>query len=303
MKKEIKALKILKKFNDFKILSKNSNHDEVIITKPSLSRAGLALFGWSNVSTSNSIITWGTKEAKFFDSLTNDELKKKLNYIASLNHPMILLSVNFDKKYVPVILSIFKKTIIVDTMWHVREIFDSLGSWLTEAFADEKIVHGCLVIVNGLGILISGESGIGKSEAVLELLKSGHIFVADDSVVITRVGRKFFGKPAKITKGFLETRGLGIIDVYKTYGQRAIRDWARIDLVIELKSGLNVEQDRTSRQLLQYKIHDSHLPKIILPVLSGRPIGVMVEITVDVFTNYKTNVDNSLNTIKERISQ
>ena len=301
MKKEIKATTILAKFKSFKVLSKNLNYDNLVITKPSLSRAGLSLFGWSNMNTTNSIITWGTKESKFFDSLTTEVLKSKLEYIANLNHPIILLSINFDKKYVPVILKTFKKTLVIDTTWHVREIYDSLGSWLTESFAPEKIVHGCLVIVNGFGVLIMGGSGIGKSEAVLELLKSGHIFVADDSVIVTRVGRKFFGKPAPITRGFLETRGLGIIDVHKTYGERAIRDWARIDLVIELKNGIAKNIDRISGQLLKYNIHDSSIPKIHLPVLSGRPIGVMIEVAIDVFTNYKENVGNSLKVIKERI--
>ncbi|UWV80222.1 hypothetical protein NW072_06205 [Mycoplasmopsis felis] len=123
-------------------------------------------------------------------------------------------------------------------------------------------VYGCLVLIGGIGVLIIGQSGAGKSEAALELVQRGHVLISDDSVLIRDNGNIFIGSSPKITKDFLEARGIGIIDIKRAYGIRSVTGSSIINLVVELvKVDKQNELDRLGVDFLQFPIFTVILKK------------------------------------------
>jgi HPr kinase/phosphorylase len=140
-------------------------------------------------------------------------------------------------------------------------------------------MHGVLLEVYGLGVLIFGKSGIGKSECALELVKRGHMLVADDVVDIRKMsGRRLIGSGVSVTKDLIEVRGLGIINIRDLFGIGGILDKAEIELVIELEEWQeNDKCERIGAQENFCSILDVEIPKVSIPVGPGRNLAVLVE--------------------------
>lgn len=143
-----------------------------------------------------------------------------------------------------------------------------------------KIVHGVLVEIKGLGVLIMGESGIGKSECALDLIMRGNRLIADDVVEIYRKrNKKLMGRGHGMLKNYLEIRGVGIINIKEMFGKNAIKDEAEINLIIELvrwKEG--EEYDRLGMRRNYYNLCNNRIPYMRIPVTSGRNMATIVEI-------------------------
>ncbi len=144
------------------------------------------------------------------------------------------------------------------------------------------ILHGELVRVHGVGVLISGKSGMGKSEIVLELIQRGHQLVADDRVDCFRIHNQLIGRPTPMIEGFMELRGVGIIDVEKMYGIASITKQTNIDLMITLESFRNTSdydrvgiEEKTYQEILGIKILEMRIP-----VSAGRPMATIIETAV-----------------------
>ncbi len=166
-----------------------------------------------------------------------------------------------------------------DTSTFIREI----TTFLDDQLAATTYVHGVLVSVYGLGVLIQGDSGVGKSECALELLKRGHILVADDVVEVKRrIGYMLVGNSPKNIKHYMEVRGLGIIDVELLFGIGSIMDQALIEMHVKLESvtaGANLgAYDRTGLQQAEVNILDVPVPSLRLPVTPGRNLAVLIEV-------------------------
>ncbi len=163
--------------------------------------------------------------------------------ILSKSTPLILLSKGVTNNIVKLVVKQANKLEIpvCSTHDHLSASISTIGSYLANYFAPHKDIHGSLVIVNGVGVAIVGEPGIGKSEAVLELIQNNHSFVSDDTIVLKRIGKQFIGYPAVITRELLEARGIGLIDISLVYGAKVIKDSSPVDLVVEL-----VTQDHTT---------------------------------------------------------
>ena len=144
-------------------------------------------------------------------------------------------------------------------------------------------MHGVFLNIHGKGVIIKGDSGIGKSEIALELVKRGHLLVADDAVELYHIGQKIVGKAPAVLANLLEIRGIGVIDVSKMFGISAILDRNDVDLVIQLErwvpsreyTRVGVEENDISEDVLGIKI-----PKIVVPVSSGRSMSVIIEAAV-----------------------
>lgn len=166
-----------------------------------------------------------------------------------------------------------------DTSTFIREI----TTYLDDQLAATTYVHGVLVSVYGLGVLIQGDSGVGKSECALELLKRGHILIADDVVEVKRrIGYMLVGNSPKNIKHYMEVRGLGIIDVELLFGIGSIMDQALIEMHVKLESvaaGANLgAYDRTGLQQAEVTILDVPVPSLRLPVTPGRNLAVLIEV-------------------------
>lgn len=149
---------------------------------------------------------------------------------------------------------------------------------------DQTQLHGVLIRVADVGVLLTGNSGIGKSECALELIEKGHQLVADDVVAITRTDDSVVGRSPALTFELLEIRGLGIINVRQLFGDAAVLNESRIDLCIELSK--DAEVDRLDGALSESCIAGCEIPQFVLPVNSGRNLSTLVETAVRIFRQH-----------------
>ena len=167
---------------------------------------------------------------------------------------------------------------------------------LDEALAPETLIHGVFLNIYGKGVIIKGDSGIGKSEIALELVKRGHLLVADDAVELYHLGQSIVGKAPEVLTNLLEIRGIGVIDVSKMFGISSILDKDKVDLIIQLDrwvpsreyTRVGVEENDSTEEILGVKI-----PKIVVPVSSGRSMSVIIEAAVMNMRLREYGVDSS----------
>ncbi len=256
------------------------------VVSATISRMGIEITGGKTIGDSPHIIGWGTKEKKFFESKDESDIKNIISELITTETPLVILSNGMDGKVKNIILDICHKTKTPVTApdLHLSEINIMVSPFLAEKLSPSVSIHSSLVIVNGYGVAIMGKSGIGKSEVVLELIQKGHSFVADDSVLIKRIGGRFFGEAEFITKGILEARGIGLIDVPLVYGYSSTKEQTEINLVIELIDADEIEDvDRLGTKSMTMKVLNGSIPKIELPVKTGRSTSVLVEVAVEAF--------------------
>ena len=166
---------------------------------------------------------------------------------------------------------------VLVTATRTGDFIRAATAWLEERLAPETTLHACLVEVHGLGTLILGSSGIGKSEAALDLISRGHRLVADDAVLVRRISPTVLrGRTAELLAHHMEIRGLGVIDIEALYGTLATLDDRQIDLVVELTEWSD-ESDRLGTEESTYTLLDVALPLVRIPVQAGRTLGLLIE--------------------------
>lgn len=298
-------LEVKKIVHRFKLKVINSKKADLSreIDRPAIHRQGLELLDAAKITKGNhNVIGWGTKESKFLEKFSDKEREKILKKVLNNQSPLVILSIGVLPVVIETVLKVcneFKIPLVV-TDQHLADITMTVGWYIVKYLAQSTTIHGSLVVVNGVGVMIIGESGIGKSEAVLELVQKGSAFVSDDSVILKRIGTEFVGEPAELTKDFLEARGIGLINIPKIYGLRATKDSVNVDLVVELlpSKALNTV-DRLGNQNLKYEVLDGTIPKVQIPVENGRALSSLIEAAVNVYTA-KVHGHDPLEVISER---
>lgn len=163
---------------------------------------------------------------------------------------------------------------------------------MLERQAKVEAVHASLAIINGVGVMIKGPSGIGKSEALIELLQKGHTFVSDDTVELYRIGDTFYGRPAALTEGLLEARGIGLVNIPFIYGAKAVKEKTSVELVVELQPAeVQNELDRLGNKDLRFEVLQGNIPLIQIPAVSGRSMASLIEAAVNVYLARKAGMD------------
>lgn len=246
-----------------------------------VNRPGLAFAGYFEHFPQERIQIIGLGEHTYLNSLTADRQREVFETFFSFSSiPCCILArgleplpemLRFQQKY---------KVPLLRTSLTTTQLMGELIYYLEDKMAPTTRVHGVLVSVYGLGVLIMGNAGIGKSECALELVKRDHMLVADDVVEISqRSGGLLVGRGEEIIRHHMEVRGLGIIDVRSLFGIGFILDESRIELVIRLESwGTDLEYERVGLEEHYTSILDVKVPEIILPVGPGRNLAVLVEI-------------------------
>ena len=201
------------------------------------------------------------------------------------------MEVDIAKEYgIPVLLS------EMTTTWLMQEV----SAYLDVLLAPTEMVHGSLLDINGVGVLLTGSSGMGKSETAIELINRGHRIIADDAVIVKKVRNELVGSAPDKIKHFIEVRGLGIIDVQDMYGVGAVLDSEDIDLVIHLDNDANLaEYDRLGTTDNTCEILGESRPQINVPVLAGRNLAVIVEVATRNFQLKKQGYD-ALSELRKR---
>jgi HPr kinase/phosphorylase len=242
-------------------------------------RPGLALTGYTQYFHEKSVQVFGKQEISYLEGLGPRLKKRFIEKIFHYNFPcsVITWSMSAPKEMIEASNS-YKRPLLGTSMPTTRFII-ALTHYLESKFASQTTLHGGLVDVYGVGVLILGKSGVGKSECALELLERGHRLVADDVVEIRSVGGMLIGRSAKLIQHHMEIRGLGIINIKDLFGARAICPQKQIELVVNLEEWQkDKEYDRLGLDESAMDILGISIPKLIIPVRPGRNIAVIVEV-------------------------
>ncbi len=250
------------------------------ITQPSVNRPGLALSGQLTNFRADSVQVFGHSEYEFCLKENKTRLRTNITKILSEGTaPCIVMTGDLDP------LPAIRKGCLNADVSVLKTAMDS-SAFMAEfsRFMDEKLspithIHGVLVRVSGIGVLIRGDAGIGKSECALELIKRGHILVADDVVEVQkRWGRYLVGSCPTMLKHYMEVRGLGILDVPLLFGVGSTLDETNIDMEVFLTSPTKLPIDRLGVEQKTTDILGVEVPSLHLPVTPGRNLAVLIEV-------------------------
>jgi len=244
-----------------------------------ISRPGLFLAGFYNHFAQDRVQVIGQQETEYLKTLTKQEREKAREEFFKQEFPCVILSSGLvpDKEA----LAIAKKhgRLLLGSKARSTILLSDLSLYLNETLAPSTRCHGVLADIYGIGVLIIGKSGVGKSETVLELLQRMHRLVADDAVDIKCVANRLIGSSPESIRHFTEVRGLGLIDISLMYGASAFVDEKQIDLVINLEEwDASKEYDRLGSYTATHKILDVELPMHTIPVKTGRNLAVILEV-------------------------
>ena len=251
-----------------------------IIREPTVNRPGLVLSGFTRYFASKRIQVIGNAEAYFLKALSADERSKRYDVVLSFKIPCIVFSRDLypDKQFLK---ASEKSDVPVFQTPLITMKFINLATLALEMmFAPRATEMGSMVDILGVGVIIRGESGIGKSESVLALIERGYSLVADDITKVTLVdGRDVIGTSAELTRNHMEVRGIGIINVAAMFGVKSIRSKKRVDLVVSLKPWNETQEvDRVGMENEHVKILGIDVPHITIPVRPGRDLARLIEV-------------------------
>ncbi|MEW9096203.1 MAG: HPr(Ser) kinase/phosphatase [Clostridiaceae bacterium] len=292
---------LIKDFN-LEVITKGG--ENIHITINDINRPGLQFSGFYSYFANERVQLIGKAEWSFLDVMPEELRNKRLKKFFQFETPCVIMTRGLEPhKELLENASRYGRWVLRSEDISTRFI-NKLTNYLDEKLAPETRLHGVLVDVHGIGILITGESGIGKSETALELIKRGHRLVADDAVDIKEIEGKLLGRSPYVTSGMMEVRGMGIIDVPALYGLSSVLDVKTIGLVIHLEQWV---QDKTYDRLgidgETMQILNASIRKITLPIRPGRNIAIIIE-TAAVNYRYSLNSDiTPVDTITTRMDE
>ena len=245
-----------------------------------ISRPGLEMAGYFTHYPANRVQLLGKTELSFYDMLLPHERIERMKKLCSPETPAIIISHNMKVPEELKIASNEEHVPVLTAKMATTRFSSLLTNYLESKLAPTTAVHGVLVDIYGVGILITGKSGVGKSETALELVKRGHRLVADDCVEIRQEAENtLIGNAPKLIEHLLEIRGIGIIDIMTLFGASAVRSFKRISLIIDLEIwDKSKTYDRLGIEEEKMKIIDTDLTKLTIPVRPGRNLAVIIEV-------------------------
>jgi len=250
------------------------------ITEQNLHRPGLALAGFVDLFSYSRVQVFGNTEMKYLAQLSDEKKKETLEKILQFDIPCIILT--DDNQPVLSLIEISNRyhVPLFGTPYPTTKLTYFVSDFLDDQFTERISIHGSFVDVYGVGILFVGKSGVGKSEVALDLVERGHRLVADDLVILTKKGEGILmGSGTTLAKHFMEIRGLGIIDVEKMFGIRAIRRQKRLEIIVELEIWDDkAEYNRTGLDESSVNISGVEILYVKLPILPGKNITVISEV-------------------------
>ncbi|MEG0842795.1 MAG: HPr(Ser) kinase/phosphatase [Romboutsia sp.] len=245
-----------------------------------LNRTGLQFAGYFEYFAYERIQIVGKTEYNYFSQMDNDTRDEVLDKFFSYEIPALIVSRDLEVK--PDVIEKAKKynRVVLSTRRNTTRLVNRLSNYLDNRLAPHTTIHGVLVDVYGIGVLIKGESSIGKSETALELIQRGHRLVADDAVEIRKLDDSMLvGQSPELLRHFLEIRGIGIIDVRSLYGVGAVKNSKMIDIVVHLEGwDENKYYDRLGLDKEYEEILGVNLEKLVVPVKPGRNTAMILEV-------------------------
>jgi HPr kinase/phosphorylase len=250
------------------------------ITSPHIQKTGLALAGFHTYLKAGRVLVFGESEVRYLESLTSPALVEATRLALACDVPCVLITGGFRPADALVIEAERLRVPLLQTAVGTPAAIAKLSSLLEDHLAERETIHAVLMDILGLGVLIAGESGIGKSECALDLIVRGHRLVADDTVEVRRRAETLLiGTCSELTQHHMELRGLGVINVKDLFGIASTRSSKRIELVVRLERW---DETREYERLGIDDVFDTILglkvPLVHMPVAPGRNIAILVEV-------------------------
>lgn len=254
--------------------------DKKDIVVSDISRPGLELTGYFNFYPHERVQLFGRTEISYAKgSMTSDERLDIYQRMAHEDTPAFVISRGLPIPQELTVAAKAKNIPVLGSTLPTSRLLSNMTNFLEGKLAERQSVHGELVDIYGLGVLITGDSGVGKSETALELVKRGHRLIADDRVdVYQQDEQTLVGESPKILRHLLEIRGVGIIDVMNLFGAGAVRTETDINLIVHLENWSDDKKfDRLGNGQETRKFFDVEIPRITIPVRTGRNLAVIIE--------------------------
>lgn len=247
------------------------------IEEPSVNRPGLALSGFFTYFAKKRIQVLGNSEISYLRKLVPEIRLERFTKLCEQDIPCIVVA----RQHVldPELTAIARahRITVISSPRPTMSFLNEATIRLERDFAPRTTLHGCMVDYRGIGVLVMGKSGAGKSETAIGLLEKGAALVADDSVLIRQVGGELITRAKDFARGYLEMRGIGIINVANLYGLSAIRPEKRLDLVVDLRPATDLNKvDRIGIRQKKYRILDVEIPLVEIPVAPGRDTARLI---------------------------
>lgn len=275
---KVKLKDLVEKMN-LKCLTPDVDDSDIVVKIPDINRPALQLTGFFDHFDAERIQIVGFVEYRYLNQMSEVEKERIYDELTSYKMPAIIYCRGLEPEQ-----SLLEKATKAGVPIYITDVKTSafmaeVIRWLNVELAPCISIHGVLVDVYGVGVLITGESGIGKSESALELVKRGHRLVSDDVVEIRKVSDEtLVGSAPDITKHFIELRGIGIVDVKALYGVQSVRETQNIDLVIELEDwNKDKEYDRLGLEEQYTEYLGNKVVCHQIPIRPGRNLAIIVE--------------------------
>ena len=250
------------------------------ITESNLHRPGLALAGYLELFTFQRVQVLGNTETRYLRHLPREDAHKAFGKLVSFPLPCIILTGDNEVEDECLAIATKAGVPVLRTSLPSTDFMFVLRDFLSDQFATQQSIHGALVDVYGIGLLITGKPGIGKSEIALDLVERGHRLVADDVVIVTKKEEQLLmGSGTDLVQHYMEIRGLGLVDIRAMFGVRAIRFQKRVEVVVDLHHwDRTVEYTRLGMVDELTSILGVDLPLVKLPITPGKNVTVLCEV-------------------------
>ena len=256
-----------------------ADYETALVGIKDVNRPGLQLVGYFDYFDERRLQVIGMAETQMLEGLTSEQRKESFAALFAYSIPALVIARGLD--IFPECLEMARK--YQRTILHTKEttvdFTTNVIGLLTRCLAPSITRHGVLLDIYGEGVLITGESGVGKSETAIELVKRGHRLVADDAVEITKISDYLLGTSPELIRHYIEVRGVGVVNVRQLFGMSAIKTDAIIDLVVYLEKWDDQKvYDRLGLENTYMNILDVDVPKVTIPVSPGRNLSVIIEV-------------------------
>ena len=287
-----------------KVVYGNESLFEKEITTADISRPGLEMTGYFDYYTPERIQLVGMKEWSYLIKMTSHNRHQVLRKMFQPETPVLIIARDLEVPEEMLLAAEEKQIAILSSRVPTSRLSGELSSYLDSLLAERTSVHGVLMDIYGMGVLIQGDSGIGKSETGLELVKRGHRLVADDRVdVFARDEMTLWGEPAEILRHLIEIRGVGIIDVMSLYGASAVKDSSQVQIAVYLENYTKEQTyDRLGNNAEEIEFCGVTIPRIRIPVKTGRNISVVIEAAAMNYRAKEMGYD-ATKTFEDRLTQ
>ena len=275
----VKLSKIIKEF-DLEVLHLPDLPENILISCTRVNRPGLQMVGFYDHYEAARLQIIGKVEYQYLMSLGEKERNSALDNFFRSSPAGVIFSTSIEVGPKVVAMAEKHRVPLLRTSKSSSDFMAALIAFLNVELGPRITRHGVLIEVYGEGILLLGDSGVGKSETAIELLKRGHRLIADDAVEIKRVSAtSLVGRAPEIIRHYVELRGIGIVDVRRLFGMGAVKESEKIDLVINLETWQNGKMyDRLGLDEQTTEILGINVPSIVLPVCPGRNLSVVIEV-------------------------